>query len=192
MAVMLVLVFQSCMRPHMRTTYGIDKKQVSFSSGKWLLDNIHVININTSPKVQQKMERLALESLQKCLGERVTFIDNARGKILLPNTAARELDEKELKSLKAATGFDHLIEISAVAVTKNQGIDNLTGYPPDATEMRIYIHIYDLETQKNIHYQLVAAYTNSFGEVLYETDEKIFIPALKKALKNLHKHSDCK
>jgi hypothetical protein len=188
LAVLLLLLFQSCTTPQMHTSYANDQKHVAMASGQWLLNNIN-FSAATSGWIKGKMESLVKDALQKRLGARLTFIDDARGKILLPNTGIMELEPKDLRMLKATTGFDYLINISAEEVTLNQGIDKLTGYPLDNSEMRIFLHVYDLQTQMMVHSQLVRTYTDKMGQRLYETNEKLYIPTLKKALKNLLKHS---
>jgi len=189
LAILLLLLCHSCATPQMHTSYANDKKYIAMASGKWLLNNINT-NPAVSGKIKSKMESVSKNTLQKNLGDRFTFIDDARGKILLPDTGIMELDAKDLKILNATTGFNYLIDISAETVTMNQGIDKLTGYPPNNTEMRIFIRIYDLQNQTMVHSQLTRAYTDQMGQRLYEPNEKLFMITLKKALKNLRKNSD--
>lgn len=186
-AVFLLFSLQSCFKPFFQTQYEHDKTNISFSSGKWLLNNI-----STSGEIQGELESIAKKRLQECLGNRLSFIDDVRSKVLLPNTAIKDFKQEDLTLLNKTTGFDYLVNISAERVQKNEGIDKFTGYPPLRTEMRILIRVYELKSGELIHFQVVRAYSDCMSNELQETDDKLFKPALKKALKNLRNHSDCK
>lgn len=185
-ALLTTLCLQSCFSPAYFTQYARGESNVGFTSGKYMLNNI-----SARGDIQVNLEAMAIEGLGNCLGERLTFIDNVRGKVFLPNTALSDFTPEELKMLNATTGYDYLINIVANAVTKNHGRDPFTGEPPLRTEMRISIVIYDLKLGTSMYRQYTRVYTDAMHADLYKPDDRMYKYTLKKALKTLKKNSNC-
>lgn len=181
----------SCSAPHIYVEPDLISDKVDFSNGKWLLNNIQVPG-----EAIVEINKYCTTELRECLGGRLYEISAIKHKYLLPNSLNYTPRATELKDMYAATGFDYLIDIKSEQLTKNIGIDSSTGQPPLMSEIKFTVNIFSLERGEKVYSHIVRGHLNygitPAGGVYSKAGKRVYYPALKQAIKDLKKKSNCK
>lgn len=148
----LFLTVTACTIPR----YFVENKGetgVNFTTGKWLLNEVEA-----PENVKKRLSELALQDFSAVLGNRLTYVPNARGLLISQKKIGFRPDLQTLKAIKSGTGYDYFINLKAGIVREDHGSVDLT---PNrlgksvSNDTFVEIEIYDLNDSKRIYAQRV-------------------------------------